>query len=515
MQLQTPSFMKPTALILTLIGLFAFSLSFAQRTSHTLKVSVRLDKTMKDAFVEDGRLYLFISEAKRGEPRRQTWPRVTNHIFAQNIEAWDPEQLMYFDSESELDSNEDLVLADFPDGDYRVQVLWDQNTTASSINAPGNLYSEVVELKLRDDDKLTLTLSEIIAPREKVVHPLLREHSFKSDSLSAWWGKEMSVEFSVLLPRSFASNPNKKYPIIYEVGGYGSRHYRASRIVQKDSAFMAWWNTEAPEVIIAFLDGEGPFGDSYQLDSDNSGPYGYVLTEEMAPWIEQEYRAIASTETRFVEGCSTGGWVSLALQLYYPDFFGGTYSYSPDPVDFNHMQLVNLYKDDNAFVNKYGNERPSNRTTTGDPIFSIRKEVYYENVQGVTGSFTTSGGQWGAWNALYSPKGKDGYPVPAFDPQTGEIDSVVVAHWQRYDLLHHTQTNWETLGPKLEGKLWVWMGDMDNYYLNNALHPFADFLSETSNPKSDANITFSPMQGHCWAFSRKEVIEMVGKRLKQ
>ncbi|MFK7921403.1 MAG: alpha/beta hydrolase-fold protein [Bacteroidia bacterium] len=500
-------------LFATFIILFVCSLSYAQ-TSHTLKVSVNVDKTMKEAFVEDGRLYLFISEAKSGEPRRQTWPRGNNHIFAQNLQAWDTDQMIYFDSESELDSNGSLSLADFPDGDYRVQVLWDQNTTASSINAPGNLYSEVVELKLRDDQKITLSLNQSIAPRKQITHPLLREHSVKSDSLSAWWGKEMQLEFSVLLPRSFESNPNKKYPIIYEVGGYGSRHYRASRLVQRDSVFMAWWNTDAPEVIIAFLDGKGPYGDSYQLDSDNSGPYGFVLTQEMAPWIEKEYRAIGTTETRFVEGCSTGGWVSLALQLYYPDFFGGTYSYSPDPVDFHHMQLVNLYKDENAFVNRYGNERPSNRTTTGDPIFSIKKEIYYENVQGVTGTYTTSGEQWGAWNALYSPKGEDGLPAQVFDPQTGEIDSAVVAYWQRYDLLHHTQSNWETLGPKLEGKLWIWMGDMDNYYLNNALHPYADFLSGTTNPASDAKITFTPMQGHCRLFSRKEVIEMVGERLK-
>lgn len=514
MQSPTPSIMHHKTLFLTLFAFFVFALGQAQ-TSHSLKISVGVGEEVQEQFVKDGRIFFFISEAKSGEPRRQTWPQSNNHIFAQNLQNWQSDQMVYFDSASKLDVNGDFSLADFPDGTYRVQVLWDQNTTASSINAPGNLYSEVMELTLSTDQNISLSLTQSIANRKKIAHPLLREHSFKSDSLSAWWSKDMQVEFSVLLPRSFESDPSKKYPIIYEVGGYGSRHYRASRIVQRDSAFMAWWNTDAPEVIMVFLDGAGPYGDSYQLDSDNSGPYGFALTQEMAPWIEKEYRAIGTTETRFVEGCSTGGWVSLALQIHYPDFFGGTYSYSPDPVDFHHMQLVNLYEDDNAFVNRFGNERPSNRTTIGDPIFSIKKEVYYENVQGETGTYATSGEQWGAWNALYSPKGEDGFPAPVFDSQTGEIDSAVVAYWQRYDLLHHTQNNWETLGPKLEGKLWIWMGDMDNYYLNNALHPFADFLTETSNPKSDAEITFTPMQGHCRLFSRKEVIEMVGARLSK
>ncbi|MEL6653387.1 MAG: alpha/beta hydrolase-fold protein, partial [Bacteroidota bacterium] len=468
--------LRKTFFFLTFSLLLASGLVAQVQTSHTIKVAVIVDQSVEEQFRAQGRLFLFFSEAEQGEPRRQTWPRLTNHIFAQNVD-WPEGQTVYFDSESTLDSNGDLSLIDFPDGNYRVQVLWDQNQTASSINAPGNLYSEVLELELREDRRLELKLNQIIPERKSISHPLLREHNFRSDTLSKWWDKEMEVEFSVLLPRSFEEG-NKRYPILYDIGGYGSRHYRAGRIIQRDSAFMAWWMSEAPEIIIVFLDGEGPYGDSYQLDSDNSGPYGTSLTQEIAPWVEEKYRAITSSQTRFLTGCSTGGWVSLALQTFYPDFFGGTYSYSPDPVSFKHMQLVNLYRDDNAFINRYGNERPSNRTTTGEPVFSIRKEVYYENVQGSSGTYATSGEQWGAWNALYSPKGEDDLPALVFNPQTGAIDPEVVIHWQNYDLLRHTKNNWEELGPKLAGTVWVWMGDMDNYYLNNALHDYADMLTE-------------------------------------
>ncbi|MEL6843795.1 MAG: hypothetical protein AAFP02_11350, partial [Bacteroidota bacterium] len=257
--------LRKTFFFLTFSLLLASGLVAQVQTSHTIKVAVIVDQSVEEQFRAQGRLFLFFSEAEQGEPRRQTWPRLTNHIFAQNVD-WPEGQTVYFDSESTLDSNGDLSLIDFPDGKYRVQVLWDQNQTASSINAPGNLYSEVLELELREDRRLELKLNQIIPERKSISHPLLREHNFRSDTLSKWWDKEMEVEFSVLLPRSFEEG-NKRYPILYDIGGYGSRHYRAGRIIQRDSAFMAWWMSEAPEIIIVFLDGEGPYGDSYQLDS--------------------------------------------------------------------------------------------------------------------------------------------------------------------------------------------------------------------------------------------------------
>src|SRR5690606_36917106 len=113
--------------------------------------------------------------------------------------------------------------------------------------------------------------------------------------------------------------------------------------------------------------------------------------------------------------------------------------------------------------------RPSKRDIYGEPEFSIRKEVLSENVEGYSNSYVTSGGQWGAWNALYSPKGEDGLPKPIFDPITGKIDKQVAEHWKKYDLLEYVKANWAELGPKVQGKIHVWMGDMDNYYLNNSL----------------------------------------------
>jgi S-formylglutathione hydrolase FrmB len=325
----------------------------------------------------------------------------------------------------------------------------------------------------------------------------------------------MNIKAAVLLPSGYAKNPSKKYPIRYNVAGYGGRYNRVNRLVNNEE-FMSWWTSEeAPQIITVFLDGEGPFGDSYQLDSENSGPYGKMLIHELIPNIEKQFRAIGSSKTRFVDGCSTGGWVSLALQLFYPETFNGCWSYSADPVSFNKMQLVNLYEDTNAFYNDRMYLRPSMRNLNGDPQFSIQEEIYFENVYGTSNTYTTSGGQWGAWNALYSPKGKDDLPMPIFDPINGKIDKQVAEYWKKYDLLLYTKANWTELGPKLNGKIHIWMGDMDNFYLNNAMRDFDRYLKSTTNPKSDAQIDFSPMKEHCQNYSHKYVLGEIEKRMQE
>lgn len=339
-------------------------------------------------------------------------------------------------------------------------------------------------------------------------HPLLEEIDWSSRLLTVFWAKPTYVKAAVLLPSGYADNPTKKYPVRYNVAGYGGRYTRAARLM-RDSAFAAWWTSpDAPQVITVFLDGAGPYGDPYQLNSPNSGPYGDVLMDEIIPLVDRLYRTLGPS-ARYTDGCSTGGWVSLALQLYYPDDFAGCFSYSPDPVSFERMQLINIYEDENAFVNKHGYERPSKRDIYGEPAFSIKKEVADENAAGKSGTYVDSGSQWGSWNALYSPKGTDGLPQPVFHPTTGIIDKTVAEAWKKHDLLLHVKDNWSTLGPKVQGKIYVWMGDMDNYYLNNALRDFDVYLKTTNAPKSDAEIIFEPMKGHCDEYSHRRALEQL------
>ena len=375
------------------------------------------------------------------------------------------------------------------------------------------MSTKVLELTNEKPQEVSAEFFEGGWKRKLAEHELIKKFSLESKLLSKWWDKPTNIKAAVLLPSGYADNLTKKYPVCYSIGGYGSRYIRVNQIV-RDSTLNAWWTSEdAPQVITVFLDGYGQFGDSYQLNSENNGPYGTALIEEIIPAIDKTYRSEGTSNTRYTAGCSTGGWVSLALQLYYPDYFGGCFSYSADPVSFYKMQLINIYQDKNAFYTNNSIERPSKRNTMGEPEFSIKKEVQTENVEGYTNSYITSRNQWGGWNAVYSPKDTNGFPKPIFDPITGEIDSLVAEHWKKYDLLKYTQENWSELGPKVQGKIHIWMGDMDNYYLNNAMRDFDEYLQSTTSPKSDAEIVFSPTCGHCENYSIRTYLEAIQKQM--
>jgi len=469
-----------------------------------------------ESITPNGRLFLHFSDSDRRQPRYQSGTSLGSFVFAKNLVASTQNPVLIVGPDPAMTTTASWDFSSIPLGTYYVQAVWDQNEDESIANSPGNIYSNVVELKAngQTNQVVSLTLTTLIEDRSVIDHPLVKEFMLESALLSDFWNKPMKVKASILLPSGYEDNPNKKYPVRYNVAGYGGRYTRINRMVQNQE-FIDWWTSDdAPQIITVFLDGEGPYGDSYQLDSENSGPYGESLIAELIPQIEQEFRIIGTTETRFVDGCSTGGWVSLALQLIYPDSFGGCYSYSPDPVSFYRMQLINMYEDETAFINRSGLERPSRRDIYGEPSFTIKQEVYSENTQGYSDTYVTSGNQWGAWNALYSPKGADGLPVAAFDPLTGKIDTTAVEHWKKYDLLMHVQDNWETLGPKLQGKIYVWNGDMDNYYLNNAMRDFDTYMKSTENPSSDAVIEFDAMEGHCSKYSHRKVLEAIHARLK-
>ena len=501
---------------LTLFALIlsSYALLYGQDASMKISMTLSVDDEIKSSFKSEGRLLIYFSEEDKGEPRYVSIYSGQGAIFGKNIQNWQKDEAQEISGDNWLKTSE-WDLNSVPSKVYYVQAVWKQNLgLESQPNSPGNLYSESVKIEPNQTRGIEISLASIIPERKLVEHEQVELFSIESEVLGKWWNKPMNVKASVLLPSGYAANPDKKYPVRYNVAGYGGRYTRVNRLVKNDD-FMSWWSSkDAPQIITVFLDGEGPYGDSYQLDSENSGPYGETLINELIPKIEATYRIIGSPQMRFVDGCSTGGWVSLALQLYYPESFNGCWSYSPDPVNFEKMQLMNIYEDENAFYNKNNYLRPSMRDVNGDPLFSIKQEVISENVVGVSDSYVTSGGQWGAWNALYSAKGTDGLPKPLFDPVSGTIDSVVVQDWKKYDLLLFTSTNWAELGPKIQGKIHVWMGDMDNFYLNTSMRDFDAFLKNTSKPKSDAEIEFTPMKGHCSNYSHKHILQEIDAKLK-
>lgn len=487
----------------------------SQTAKKNLTIGVSFAKEIQSSVSKDGRLLLFFTQNPNVEPREMTWPYPWSpcYIFAKNFSDINLNKALVLNDFSDWTQSTEWSLDNIPEGEYYVQCVWYQNTDIANVNAPGNYFGEKQKVSVSDQLAINMTIDQVIPERTIVENELARMVDFKSDTLSKWWGRPVSLKASVLLPSGY--DANKEYAIRYNVAGYGGRYDRVNRLLS-DAAFMDWWNLpESPQVINVYLDGEGPFGDSYHMDSENSGPHGYALVYELIPHIEKTYRGTNTAKNRFIDGCSTGGWVSLGLQLYYPDFFDGVFSYSPDAVDFENYQLIDIYKDQNAFINETGYLRPVMRDVSGEPWISMKDFVKYENVLGRSNTYLDSGGQFSAHAALYSPKGANGLPIPLFDPLTGKIDSEVAEYWKKYDFKIYLEENWETLGPKIAGKIYIWMGDMDHFYLNPATRSLDETFDNMVNPSSDAMVVFSAMEGHCSMFSDRIVLEKIQEKLDE
>ncbi|HWY74331.1 MAG TPA: alpha/beta hydrolase-fold protein [Verrucomicrobiae bacterium] len=421
-------------------------------------------------------------------------------VLGRDADNWLPEKSLTVDEKAAAFPM--AKLADLPAGDYFVQALLTCNIDLRSPRAEGNLFSQTQKVHVDPSHGQTVQLelvSPIPPPAEPQENDWIKFVKIQSKLLSDFHKRPIYLRAGVLLPPDFVANPHRKYPLFVRIGGLDTRYWQVLSLMAEGSGFRkAWLADGTPRMIVLQLDGAGPWGDAYQVNSANNGPYGDAITQELIPYVEEKFRAVGQPKARVLSGGSTGGWASLALQVFYPDFFNGTWSSCPDGVDFRAFELVNIYSDENAYLNNYGFERPSEREVTGEVKLTMRREVQLENVMGRGNSWTTSGGQWCAWNATYGPRGADGLPVPLWDPQTGIINHAVAEQWKPYDLRLVMEKNWATLGPKLRGKLHISVGDADSYFLNNAVHLLDDFLSH-AKPPYEGRVVYGPGKGHCWS----------------
>jgi hypothetical protein len=465
--------------------------------------ALRFEVALDERFGErplDGRLLIVLDARKTTAPWQQIGEMgmEADPILGRDVSAMKPSAAVTVDGSAVCFPL--LHLNRLPRGEYHVQAILTVNRDLQRIDAPGNLFSKPA-LLLLDPARagvVRLTLTERFREPELVETDFVRWVRIRSEKLSRFHGRPIDLRAGVLLPAGYDREPRRRYPLWVRIGGYGTRFTAVDYLGKDGSDFHKLWTAaDTPRMIMLFLDGAGPFGDPYQVNSDNNGPYGDALTEELIPYVEKKFRAMAEPQGRLVEGHSTGGWVSLALQVFYPDFFGGAWSHAPDPVDFRALELVNIYEDETAYVNSHGFERPASRSLDGDVRSTMRHECQLERVLGRGGRWELSGKDWCAWNAVFGPRGADGLPKPLWDGISGKIDREALEHWKRYDLRLHLQRYWRALGPKLRGKLHIYVGEADDYFLNNAVHLLDDFV-RSARPEWGGSIRYGPGQGHSW-----------------
>ena len=533
---------RPLTLAFTLVLLAALPLP-AQTGATQFEISV---PAAAHATPITGRVFVIVSRGNAGEPRLRIgdWMEETP-FFGADVSQLAPGQPATIDAATPgypLTS-----LKDLPAGDYSVQalvnvytefqradghVIWghlDQWEGQQFNRSPGNLYSAVQQVHLDPAAGYTVKLSA-----DKVIPPVqpppdtewVKHIKLKSALLSKFWGQPIYIGATVLLPTGYAAHPEVRYPVMYDQGHFGLGAPLGFRTQNGGGGrrglelFQAWDSADFPRMIaVTFQHPTMYFDDSYAVNSANNGPYGDALMTELIPYLEEHFRVLRAPYARVLTGGSTGGWESFALQVFHPDFFGGTWTFFPDPIDFRRYQMVNIYDDPNAFYAPgfewVPRERPMMRTAAGQVVETMRQ---MSQLEAVLGSHGRSGQQFEAWEAVYGPVGADGYPVPLWDKRTGQIDRQVALYMRDhgYDLRYYLEQNWKTIGPPLTGKLHLYCGDMDNFYLNLAVYLTEDYLKNTNPPYGGSVEYGRPMKGHGWTpFTTPELVKIMAAHITQ
>ncbi len=490
-----------------------------------------------------GHLILCIAKEASPEPRFQIIETYKSaQAFGVDVENLAPGRPIVIDDSTVGYPLEHL--SEMPDGDYYVQGVFnvyeqfhlangavlelppDRGEGQQWNSKPGNPYSKPQKVHFAGGKTLLRIVLDRVIPPEPgdPVQEVQKEGATKwlkyvrvpSPVLSRFWGRQITLGAWVLLPDGWADHPTAHYPlVIYQdhfhrdfgagVGFHTTPHPSKSKShgPQIDYAFkfyQDWTSGRLPRVILLYIQDPNPyFDDSYNVNSANLGPYGDAITQEVIPQVEKQFRAIGAGWARATYGGSTGGWESLASQVFYPDFYNGTWSACPDPVDFHAYQNVDLYKDKNAYFRSgpFGTISIAEmREPDGSIVANMEPANRREFVFGTRGR---SAEQFDIWQAVFSPAGADGYPKPVYDKRSGAVDADVVRYWQdHYDLTAILERDWPALGPKLERKLHLAVGDGDTWFLNNAVHRLQTMLAKTRNPHSDATFDYGPGMPHCY-----------------
>ncbi len=492
----------------------------------------------------DGRVLLAISDNDEREPRFQIGNGPdTQLLFGIDADGLSPGEIAVIDAE--VFGYPRASLAEIPKGEYWVQAVLNRYETFHLGDGrvlelppdkgegqhwerkPGNLYSlpRKVTIDPESNDTIRTSMDQEIPEIERPTDTKYVKHiQLESKLLTEFWGRPTELGAHVLLPKGFDEHPEARYPLAIfhghfpsDFGGFRETppdpdlepEYSARfdiegyNVVVQEHAYefyQRWTGPDFPRVLIVQVQHPTPyFDDSYAVNSVNMGPYGDAITYELIPHIEEKFRGIGEGWARFLYGGSTGGWEALAVQIFYPEEYNGAFAGCPDPIDFRAYTLVNIYEDDNAYFVEgpwKRTTRPRSRTTLGQVTTTLEDVNHKELVIGTKGR---SNGQRDVWLTLFGPAGEDGYPRHLWDKKTGVIDREVAEYMrENYDLRYILERDWASLGPKLVGKIHIYVGEMDNSYLNNAVYLMEEFLENTTDPYYAGVVDYEPRAGHCW-----------------
>lgn len=477
-----------TLLLTTLISLQATTVDASQPLSP-LQFSVTHDGSKADSIT--GRVYVMMTRGVLPPLGGPNWWN-PEPFFAIEVENWNSGEPLIIDDTAE---NMGVPLSEIGDGPWKAVAVFREQNDRSKLTVQGGLYGEIVEFDHTSAiaGTIPIEVNTKVPERTWALHKNLRKDEVKSNLLSEFYGREVEHGACVIVPDDYDQNRAEPYPVMYWIGGFGSDHY-GGRFMK--SLFTG--SDYDDQICRVILNAQHYGGHHVFADSENTGPRMTALMDEFIPYLEEKYNLGGSAKNRYVSGHSSGGWTAFWLLVNNPDFFDGIWSLAPDPIDFNYFQNADLYTENaSMYTDEQGLDLPLARMQEKAVLFT-RGFTAMDDVIG-------DGGQIRSFEWVFSPKGEDGKPMYMFNRETGAINPEVAKHWEKYDIRKILEDNWETLSPKLSGKINIMMGSLDTFYLENAVIALRDFFNEKG---FDANIEIIDGGNHGTVFRGSTIKKM-------
>jgi enterochelin esterase-like enzyme len=146
----------------------------------------------------------------------------------------------------------------------------------------------------------------------KIEAPRVSYHSFESRAASS------QVSYHLYTPAGYSVDGQRRYPVVYWLHGSGGGLRGIRPLAQLvDEAIEAG---RVPPFLMVFVNGLrlGMYVDW----KDGSAPLETLITGDLVPHIDANYRTIATREGRLLDGFSMGGYGAARLGFKFPELFG-------------------------------------------------------------------------------------------------------------------------------------------------------------------------------------------------
>lgn len=426
------------------------SFCMAAASAQQIRVSYNSQNTAERF---SGNVFLYLSKENH-EPKSGYVGLTSFPVYRIQVKNIKPGEIVTFNDAA---VSYPVKLSDLERGEYYAQAVWDKNTGEHNIaETVGNMYSKPSKFSFskKTDAAFSLSCTETVKEKTFVETDYSKELKVSSKLLSGFYKRPVTINVAVALPAAYLKEPDRKFPVLYYVTGFGGDYRRMSGYKNPEN-FM-----DTVPFIRVVLDGNCPTGHSVYANSENNGPWGDAMVKELIPAVEAAFRCDGG---RVLMGHSSGGWTVLWLQTQYPTVFAGTWASAPDPVDFRNFSGVDIYSEKNLYYGKDSSLRWIATVAGRFPWISMKQMTQMEHV-------INRGEQMQSFDAVFSQRKADGSPRNLVNAVTGEIDPETVSHWKQYDICQFLKNNWSSVQGNLEGKVRISTGEQDNFFLNQAVH---------------------------------------------